>query len=831
MSEERVDYFVDVIIPVAIPQLYTYRVPLGWDMYIVVGQRVLVSFGKNKIYSAIVVRMHNQPPRIYEAKYLEEILDEKAVVTEKQLTLWEWMSSYYFCSMGEMMLAALPNYLKLNSETRIVLNNEFDGSADFLTDKDQMLLEILSQKQILSWKEASSIYDKKNIHKDIKKLIALKAVEVYEEINDKYKPLKIKVINNGKKLQNENDLKAAYEELEKRAFKQLEVLMALMNLAKETKQDKFNFVITKENLNKKFEKNIDGALKSLEEKGWIEISEQDKSRLSLSKLKINIPLPVLSTAQQTAFDSINKGFEEKKTVLLHGITSSGKTEVYIRLMEQAILQKKQVLFLVPEIGLTTQLVMRIKQYFGNKVAVYHSKFNQAERYEIWDGVLNYQSGDENFSIILGARSAIYLPFKNLGLIIVDEEHDSSYKQFDPAPRYNARDTAVFLAKQFDADIVLGTATPSAESYFNGITGKYHYHYLNERFGGVELPEIELVDIKKQPKTNFLPEYISKDLHDEILYTLNKGKKVILFQNRRGYAPFLQCSKCGWIPECNSCDVSLTYHKYINRLKCHYCGTSQSNYNQCPACGSHELKMKGLGTEKIEDELALIYNKYRIARMDLETTRGKDAYQKIIDDFENDKIDILVGTQMIAKGLDFNKVALVAVLDADSMLFYPDFRAFEKAFQLLVQVSGRAGRRNEKGKVLIQTYQPLHDVLDKVVDSDSIGMMNNVLLDRKKFKYPPYYRLISITLKHKNLDTIKQASSIYADLLKSQFGERVLGPEPPSVGRVKNNYLMGIMIRIEKKASPTYFKKIIKEKLIELHHKGFSSVRIIVDVDP
>jgi primosomal protein N' (replication factor Y) (superfamily II helicase) len=831
MTEERVDYFIDVIIPVAIPQFFTYRVPVNWNEYIIVGQRVLVNFGKNKLYAAIVSKIHQNPPRMYEAKYIEEIIDETPIVTQNQLKIWDWIADYYFCNIGDVMLAALPNYLKLSSETRIILCNQFDGTTEFLTEKDLELIDFLSLKTIITWEEACNVFGKKSIHKDINKLIALKAIEVFEEIKDKYKTLKIKVISGGELLKDENQLKNIFTELEKKAFKQLEVLMAILEIAKQKKQEKFNFYITKEEINKKFDKSIDAVLKALEEKQIISISEQDKSRLSLDNLKTNIPLPTLSEAQNIAFESINKGFHDNKVTFLHGVTSSGKTEIYIHLINQTLQNKKQVLFLVPEIGLTTQLVMRIKQYFGDRVAVYHSKFNNSERYEIWDGVLNYKSGDNNFSIILGARSSIFLPFKDLGLVIVDEEHDSSYKQFDPAPRYNARDTSIFLANQFNANVVLGSATPSAETYFNAITKKYHYHHITERFGGVELPQIELIDLKKQAKTNFLPEYISKTLHDEILATLEKGKKVILFQNRRGYAPFIQCSKCGWIPECNSCDVSLTYHKYINKLKCHYCGKGQSNYNECPACGSHELKMRGLGTEKIEDELNLIYSKYNIARMDLETTKGKDAYQKIIDDFENDKIDILIGTQMVAKGLDFEKVALVAILDADTMLYYPDFRAFERAFQLFVQVSGRAGRRNEKGKVLIQTYQSNHDVLQKVILSDSISMMNNVLADRKQFKYPPYFRLINITLKHKNIDTLKQASEILGNELKKALGDRILGPKAPSISRVKDKFLMEILVKIEKNASPSQIKKIIRDNLGSLYQKGFSSVRVVVDVDP
>jgi primosomal protein N' (replication factor Y) len=590
----------------------------------------------------------------------------------------------------------------------------------------------------------------------------------------------------------------------------------------------------------------EAALKSLIKKNVFELYEREVGRLASFENENKISN--LNEEQQTILDSINVQFGRtenisgqpvKDVVLLHGVTSSGKTEIYVKLIEQAIAEGKQVLYLLPEIALTTQIINRLRKYFGDMVGVYHSKFNENERVEVWNNVLGRSFDKEkndtefpNFKLVIGARSALFLPFSNLGLVIVDEEHDTSYKQYDPSPRYNARDAAIYLAHIHKAKTLLGSATPCIESYYNAHDGKYGFAELTKRFGGVQMPEILIADVKEATRKKQMKSHFSPLLLDTITLALDKKEQVILFQNRRGFAPQLECNMCAWIPQCANCDVSLTYHKVSNQLRCHYCGYSIKPPTKCAACGDTDLKMKGFGTEKIEEELSIFYPKARISRMDLDTTRSKFAHQHIIQDFEEGNIDILVGTQMVTKGLDFDNVSMVGILNADSMLNFPDFRSFERSFQLMAQVSGRAGRKSKRGKVIIQTQNPDHSIIQEVIANDFASMYTNQLMDRKNFNYPPYFRLIEVTVIHKDVDMVNASSKYLADALKKHFAKRVLGPEFPLVSRVRNLYHKNILLKIERDASVGQVKKILSELLVKFKSSAdYKSVRIQIDVDP
>jgi primosomal protein N' (replication factor Y) len=819
---ERTDLFADIVLPLALPNLFTYRIPQSMNGSVVPGMRVVVQFGKSKLYAAVVWKVHENAPK-YTAKYIEHILDPEPVVTEKQLELWEWMSAYYLCTRGEILIAALPSGLRLTSETRILLNTDQTESREGLNDEAFVVLEALDVRQTLTLEELSAILDRKTVYPLVKELIAKGFIRVHEELQERYRPKFESFVRLADAYNSEDKLREAFDELEKRAFRQLEVLMSFIRLSdRYTSPREF---VKRTQLLEAAKDSSGGALRGLITRGILEQHELEVSRLLRAESEgRNI---FLSDEQQNALQHIRTTFETLDVVLLHGVTSSGKTEVYIRLIAEQLEQNKQVLYLLPEIALTTQLIVRLQKHFGEKVFVYHSKYSEQERVEVWQQI---RKGGP--VVVIGARSALFLPFEKPGLIIVDEEHDSSYKQHEPAPRYNARETAIWLARLHGAKVLLGSATPSVETFFLAKQGRYGLATLTGRFGGTELPQIEVVDTKELARKKLMQSHFSPQLIEGIEQTLERGEQVILFQNRRGFAPSIECQSCGHVPHCIRCDVSLTYHKVSDQLRCHYCGWTTPPPKQCEACGDTDLRMRGFGTEKIEEELSLIFPAARIARMDLDTTRGKNALHQLVADFENRKIDMLVGTQMVTKGLDFGHVALVGILHADQSLNFPDFRAWERSFQLMAQVAGRAGRRSTQGRVIIQTFNPRHPVIEQVVAHDYIGLYQQQIAERQEFSYPPFHRLIKLTLKTKDEHLLIVAAQHLADQLRAYFGARVLGPEFPPVGRIRDEYLKNIMLKIEREANSVKVKQIIANELLHMRaHPDFKKVRVVADVDP
>jgi len=830
---ERTTLFVDVILPLPIPGMFTYRVPFDLNHLAEPGKRVVVQFGRKKIYTALIYNIHEQPPRDYHAKYIISILDPKPIVNTIQFKFWNWISSYYMCYTGEVMNVSLPSGLKLESESKVVLHPEFNRDYSNLNEKEYLIAEALDIQKELTVTEVSKIVDQLKVIPLLKNLIEKKVAQIKEELIEQYKPRIETFVRLNDLYKDEKQLNIVFDELSKRAHKQLELLLSYIQLSKFGKKEEV--IVSRPELINKAGASY-AQLNSLIKKGIFETFEKAIPRLQEFDSYLNVDSIVLSENQEKALTSIQEDFETGEIGLLHGVTSSGKTEIYIKLISEYIEKGKQVLYLLPEIALTTQIINRLRKYFGNRIGVYHSRYNELERVEIWNKVLSQKKDlfkkDTDYQIILGARSALFLPYRDLGLIIVDEEYDTSYKQFDPAPRYNARDSAIYLARLHHAKTLLGSATPSLESYYNALGGKYGLIELTERYGGLKLPEIAVVDLKIATRHKKMKSIFSDVLLAEIKQALDKKEQVILFQNRRGFSLRLECDSCSWMPQCNNCDVTLIYHKFQNKLRCHYCGYATDVPHRCPECKSTHLTMKGFGTEKVEEELAVFFPDTRIVRMDMDTTRTKNAYQNIINDFENRKISILVGTQMVTKGLDFENVSVVSILNADNMINFPDFRSYERSFQLMAQVSGRAGRKFRRGKVIIQTYNPQHPVIKQVIENDYNGMFNSQLVDRRKFRYPPVYRLIRITLKHKETKSLNKASQVFADQLKSKLGKRIIGPEYPIVPRIKNLYLKQILIKIEREVSVAAIKtEILMQKEIFQKKGEFRSVRLIIDVDP
>ena len=814
---ERDTLFVEVILPLSLAINYTYRVPFELNDFVAVGKRVVVQFGKHKIYTALVKNIGKNPPEHYQAKYIIDVVDDDPVVTEKQFEFWNWITSYYLCNEGDVMSAALPTGLKLASETVLMLKDELPDSLD-LSDKEQIIFEVLNKQHRISIDEVAGLLGQKTVYPVINSLIAKEVIIAAEEVIDKYKPLLKSFVRLNDFYHEEPNLRKLFEQLEK-APKQLDALLAYLKLSKDK-----GFVAK----NQLIEESGSGqaALKALVDKEIFNIEKRPVSRLSSDGELFDINFE-LSDHQKGALTKVKQQFETKDVVLLHGVTAAGKTQLYIKLIEEAIANDGQVLFLLPEIALTTQIVERIKLYFGSKIGVYHSKFNDNERVEIWNKVINGA-----YQVVLGARSAVLLPFADLKLIVVDEEHENSYKQYDPAPRYQARDAAIYLAHLHRAKVILGSATPSLESYYNAKTDKYGLVELTERFGGVQLPLQEVVSIAEETKRKKMVSYFTSVLVDDIADALAKKEQVILFQNRRGYATILICATCGYAPKCVNCDVSLTYHKSSGKLHCHYCGFHQSSINICPACGSVHVEQKGFGTERIEEELSLIFPDARIARLDLDSTRTKNGMQQIISDFQEKKNDILIGTQMVAKGLDFENVSLIGVINADTLLNFPDFRAFERSYQLLAQVAGRAGRRDKQGKVCIQAYADDHRIIKQVINNDYEQMYADELEERRQFNYPPFSRLIFINVKHKEANVLNMASQALASNLRAQLGKRVLGPEQPLVSRVRNYYIKQIILKIERTAAMQKVKTVLVDTIKEFNsQKDFRSVITQIDVDP
>ena len=826
---ERITLFADILLPLKLDGTFTYRVPYQWNDAICVGQRVAVQFGKNKLYSGLVWRVHQQVPSgVREVKYILSILDEQPVVNEKQFLLWEWIAKYYVCSTGEVMNAALPSALKLASETKIVLNPTFNGDFQALNEKEYLIAEALEIQHVLTLSDVSKIIDQVKILPLIKTLIEKGVILPEEELQERFTPKKEVFIALSENFQNEETLQQLFNALEKRANKQLEVLMAYIAL-NNNDLHQYRRLPQKEVLN--FSHSPTAALKSLIDKGVFVTEERIVSRLpDIEENACDADSIILSEEQQRCYTEIETAFLQKNVVLLHGVTASGKTELYIKLIDAVLKQGKQVLYLLPEIALTGQIITRLRKYFGKQVGIYHSKFNENERVEIWNRTTGINS--QRYNIILGARSALFLPYENLGLVIVDEEHDTSYKQFDPSPRYLARDTAIVLAKIHAAKTLLGSGTPSVESWFNAHTGKFGFAQILKRYSGQELPETKIVDLRQETRQRNMLSHFSSVLIEKIKDSLNNKEQVILFHNRRGFAPRLICEACGWSPECKNCDVTLVYHKQKNSLRCHYCGYNTAVPTACPNCGSTAIKMESFGTEKVEDELKLILPQVVIERMDLDTTRGKNAHHNIITRFEERKIDILIGTQMVTKGLDFSNVSLVGILNADQLLAYPDFRSFERGFQTIVQVSGRAGRAQKRGLIVIQTYSPQHPIIRLAVENHFETFYANQLQERKNYLYPPYVRLIRITLKHKDIATLNAVSKFFAEKLRATFKNRILGPEFPLIGRIKNLYLKDILIKIEPETSVEYVKNHISQThLSMLEYVEWKSVRLHVDVEP
>jgi primosomal protein N' (replication factor Y) len=813
--------FAEIIIPLALPKNYTWSVPDHLKDQALPGCRVEVNLGKNKKYAGIIKRVHDEKPAFFEPKEILNVLDTEPVVFDEQMKLWEWMASYYMCSEGEVMAAALPAHFKLSSETILILNDEFGDDFTLLDHDEYMVAEALQIKRELKLTEVQQILDSSHVYPIINRLIQKKVCFVWEALKQTYTAKKETYVLLNALYNKEEELARLLNEDKKlqRAEKQMELLLSYLHLIKTEGE------VTKSNLLKKSGAS-DAQLKGLVDKKILGLEKRAVDRLQYLPKNIQIEFE-LTAAQQEAYEKILQSFSEKPVCLLHGVTSSGKTQIYIKLIEQTIRQGKEVLYMLPEIALTSQIIRRLQKHFGGYIGVYHSKFSQNERVEIWNKL---KSGE--LKVILGARSSIFLPYQNLGLVICDEEHDTSYKQQDPAPRYSGRDTAVYFAALLNARILLGSATPSIESYHNAMSGKYGFAELMQRYGDVHLPPIEIIDTRKTLQKEKGKVMISPPLEAAVNEVLARGKQVILFQNRRGYTPYQVCNTCGWIPQCRHCDVSLTFHKVTNKLICHYCGTTYPPLHTCLVCGNHNFVQRSFGTEKIEELLLEKFREAKIARMDIDTVRGKNAHDVLIQQFEQRRIDILVGTQMVVKGLDFDNVDLVGILDADGLLHFADFRVNERAFQLMEQVSGRAGRKESTGKVMIQTIQPQHPLLQLVQRHDYRAMYELEIENRKKFFYPPFSRLVHVTFKHKLKEIVERAAQNFTDSLRIKYGQYIVGPAEPVINRIRNQYLREMLLKLPRDAKLiAKCKTDMLEQVAILHQqKSFKSVTVVMDVD-
>lgn len=806
--------WAEVILPLALPKLYTYSIPPAFRQSAVPGCRVEVNFGRNKHYAGIIRSVSHQAPP-YPTKPVVQLLDDEPLLYEQQLLLWQWMADYYMCSEGEVMAAALPAHFKLSSETILVFNEEAGEDFSRLDHDEYLVAEALLIRKQLHLHEVQLILESSHVYPVIKKLLDNDICFAWEKLQQRYAEKKENFVSLRPDFRNEEKLSAVLNEW-KGAPKQMELLLAFLHLSRsgEVKQGE---------LLKKAGATA-AQLKGLQDKNILVVEKRTVDRVPLLPREMNLPAE-LSSAQQTALQSIREQLDHKNVSLLHGVTSSGKTILYVHLIAEYISKGMQVLYLLPEIALTAQVIRRLREYFGGYIAIYHSRFNDRERVELWNKV---RSGE--VKAVLGPRSALMLPFRELGLIIVDEEHDPSYKQQEPAPRYHARDTAIYYASLCGAKVLLGSATPSLESYFNARSGKYGLVELQERYRGMEMPEIEVINLAQVAAKGKI--MISPQLKEAVEKTIEGGRQVILFQNRRGYNPYIICGTCGYIPQCTHCDVSLTLHKYSNQLHCHYCGSRYPKLVQCPACGTAKWMEKNFGTEKIEEQTEEMFPGSRVARMDVDSIRGKHAHDTLIRQFEDHKLDILIGTQMVVKGLDFEKVALVGILDADGLLSFADFRVHERAFHLMEQVSGRSGRKHAKGKVIIQALQVKHPVIEFVRQHDYAGLYEYEMANRREFNYPPFSRMVTLTLKHKNRQVVEEAAEKLAGWLRQDLGPYLTGPAEPVIGRIRNQYIREIMIKLPKDGRVASLKKVILNyiRLLETEKK-YHSVNVIPDVDP
>jgi len=841
--------FVNIILPLPLPLMYTYGVPEEFACLDLIGKRVVVQFGKKKLYSALVRSIQQTKPA-YETKDILAVLDQKPLLNEINLKFWEWIATYYLCTLGDVYKAALPAGLKIESETSIEISeppDEEDQWIEKLSEKENKVIQALTNKSSLTIDEICKIIEQKSAFTIINSLFEKKYIHIAEKLKQNFKVKKEPFIKIHRSIANEEQLKPFFSSLSK-SPKQLHLLMIFMqkyfdDIRTQTEQTTFSgFKIKKTDL-LKFANSTSAALNSLEKKQILETEHKQISRIIGEKINTKA-ISNLNEHQQTAFIQTRELFLQQDVVLLHGVTSSGKTEVYIHLIMEYIRQKKRVLYLLPEIALTAQIINRLKSVFGNRVGIYHSKFSDNERVETWLNVssgstFNFETYDASktdqlppYDLVLGVRSSIFLPFTNLGLIIVDEEHENTYKQYDPAPRYHTRDAAIVLAKLHGAKVLLGTATPAVETYYNVQCGKYAKVDLTARYKDIQMPTIEVADVKDARKRKLMKSEFTPLLFNKMQFALQKKEQIILFQNRRGFSPFMECKTCGWVPQCEHCDVSLTYHKKHNHLLCHYCGYTIPVMGECFACGDSAMQTRGFGTEKIEDEIQLLFPDAKVGRLDVDTTRTRKAYEQIISDFENRQIDILIGTQMVSKGLDFENVSLVGVLNADNLLNFPDFRANERSFQLITQVSGRAGRSHERGTVVIQTTNPTHFVIKNILNNDFLSTFQNELEERQKYKYPPFVRIIELTLKHQNIQILDEAASLLGISLRSGLGASVLGPEYPLINRIQNRYLKTIMIKSEPNKSLAKIKEFIKIQISNIKQIAkFNQVIISIDVDP
>ena len=812
-------FFIDVLLPLPLPRAFTYWVNEAEFDFLSPGFRVGVPFGKNKLYTGLVYKKHRVAPQAYTPKTIEVILEDHSIVTPQQLQFWEWMSDYYRCSMGNILRAALPSAFLLTSETFISRVKEIEIDWDGLSDEAYLVLEALEQRDLLI-EDIQAIVQRKTVLPLLQTLIEKGYVQTLQSLKEKYKPKKHRYLRIHPDHSTDEALSSLFDQL-KRAPKQSAFLLGLYQLKNEEEWVKLSLL----------KKQLDvtsGLVRILLDKGVIEEQWVQEDRVLLKEMNGDSK-PVLSFAQQTALNDIQQQWEEKEVVLLEGVTSSGKTEVYFSLIEEQLKKEKQVLFLLPEISLTAQMVQRLQKRFGEQVTVFHSKFSIHERVEVWKNILH---NSPKARIVLGARSAIFLPFKRLGLIVVDEEHESSFKQFDPAPRYQARDAAIVLANQYKCKLLLGSATPSIESRFNVERKKYGHVQLLERFGEAVLPLVQTIDLKEAHKKKEMKGLFSKALFEQIENNLLEGKQIILFQNRRGYAPLLECHTCGHIPQCTNCDVSLTYHQYNQQLRCHYCGYHIAKPIQCVVCSGPSLELKGTGTQQIEEQVQQYFPQAKVERMDWDSTRGKWSFESIIERFTTGEVNILVGTQMVTKGLDFKNVGLVGVINADPLLFFPDFRAHERAFQLLTQVAGRAGRSSEQGKVLIQSFSPAHPVLQQVIQTNYEALYTQQIHERRAFDYPPFFRLIRISLKARDYQKAQQAAQWLHDVLAQHLTTPILGPVDPVVARVRNQYIKQLLLKYPDNTSRKHIKDVLSNALKSIEAIGqFRSVKINIDVDP
>jgi len=812
------NYYVDVILPLPLKGTFTYELSQDEFYKLEIGFRVAVSFGKRKIYTGIVNELHNNKPESYETKPIEFIYDDKSLVSQNQIDFWNWLSRYYFVPIGDVMKAAVPSTFLLESDSLIIKKEISDDVANKMSDEEYLIYDALDF-QNLKLNDISEILNKKNPYPIIQKMILNGYVELNYELKEKYRPKLLNVIFLERRLIDEINIKDSLDLLESTP-KQKELLLSIISMI----QSKDYLIIKDLKETIKFS---DTTLKSLEKKGFITIKKIKIDRNHIREVNIDSS-NLLTKLQKDVLSKLNKQLKEKDIILLHGVTSSGKTEIYIKLIEKYLKNGKQVLYLLPEISLTTQIIQKLRNHFANKISVYHSRYSLNERTEVWESISNNK---ENSQLVIGARSSVFLPFDDLGLIIVDEEHEVSYKQQEPSPRYNARDSAIYLSKIFKTKIILGSATPSIESTYNARNNKYGFVEIKERYGNIEMPFIHTIDMKSEPKHEF-SSIFSKKLVDEINKAVDKGKQVILFRNRRGYSPQWQCGSCGHNIMCDNCDVTLTYHLHSNTLRCHYCGFQLKAEIKCDSCGMQTMGYRGDGTQQIEEVVKEIFPNSNVSRMDWDTTRGKWAFDKIINSFADHEIDILIGTQMITKGLDFKNVGLVGVINTDHFLNFPDFRAHEKAFQVLTQVAGRSGRSGERGSVYLQTYQPDHPIIINVINNDFDKMYAKQLIEREDYKYPPFVRLIRITMKDKSFDKLNSSSDWINKAIRANFKGLVLGPVYPEISRIKNKYHKEFLVKLTDLKDLNIFRS--KFQLIMKSFDSISkyrSVKVIVDVDP